>query len=196
MAKMVDVVVLGGRSRAVMCENTDRVEDVLSKANVCAKGYDIFDENGVSLTTSSVVGDITQISLTKQVKGNIGSEVVKTWLNNRLAEMVKERDTKIKELKDNDPLQKMFTESIAKMTKYIEDKKIRNVSLPRFTYLTAETELAIEQTYTHYDIVESELKDKATEIDNVLFELAKSDNELKKSVLVARGVIDNNYNIL
>ena len=196
MAKMVDVVVLGGRTRAVMCENTDRVEDVLTKANVCSNGYDIFDENGTTLTATSVVGEITQISLTKQVKGNIESAVVEKWFDNRLVEMIKERENKIKELKENDDLQKMFAKAIKEMTQYIEENDIKNISLPKFTYLTAETELKINEIFNEYDIKEVEIREQAEEIDNVLYELADDDNELKKSVLVARGVIDTKYNIL
>ena len=193
--KVVDVVVLGGRTKSVCVENTDNVAVALEKANICANGYDIFNENGETLTTDSVVGETTQISLTKQVKGNIENYVVLTWLQKRKVEIVEEYDNKKENVVKADTLQTMFEKANEEMKNYIIENDIKNVSLPKFTSITNETILSLEE-------LENEMLEKlenvnavANEIDLIVGELAE-DTETATNILIARKVIDKNYNIL
>lgn len=193
--KVVDIVVLGGRTKSVCVENTDSVAVALEKANVCANGYDIFNENGETLATDSVVGETTQISLTKQVKGNIENYIVLTWLEKRKLEIVEEYDNKKENVVKADTLQTMFAKATEEMKNYIIENDIKNISLPKFTSITNETILSLEELETEMTEKLENVIAVANEIDLIVGELAE-DTETAYNILLARKVIDKNYNIL
>ena len=193
MAKLVDVVVLGGRTRAVSVERTDSVATALEKAGVCPNGYDIFDQNGEALKETTPIGDTTQISLTKQVKGN--SCVVNNWYEKHKLELAEEREKKANEIIASDPLQKKYKSAVDELTAYITENKIKDIAIPKFTDITKDTQLALKENDKVFDEKEDELRNTKQELLALVVDLGNKE-ENTFSILVARGVIDDKYNIL